>query len=251
MIQVAPDLHTEFWMWYMSQRHETYLKDRLPHSLNPVWRVYTNWQAQNKFTSSVFFVLLCFFSANSCDQGRKNMWRKNVVIYTWTLTALLPEQLKTCTGHHLDLFFCPSPSRQGQGEQSEESKWLVKDGVSHHMCWQEFKEQLSWGARGPWFVVFGGFCGVNTPTVANFQLPVWSHRTGSWEGMPAVSSRAGAAPDLPRRQGSPVGLGPQRLLLAQLLAVLLSIWSLCSQMFLKPLFSSPHSSIHTVWALPG
>lgn len=37
------------------------------------------------------------------------------------------------------------------------------------------------GRGCPWFVVFADFCGVNTPTMANLKLSMWTHWMWSWE----------------------------------------------------------------------
>lgn len=41
--------------------------------------------------------------------------------------------------------------------------------------WCTFNNWLSGEQRGPWYVVASNFRGVNTPTMANFNLPTWHH----------------------------------------------------------------------------
>lgn len=65
-------------------------------------------------------------------------------------------------------------------------KILISLGV---LCiiWQSYL----WGEKEkPWWATFTNFLGVNTPTVADFKLPVWNHWMWSWEELPRVGSHS-------------------------------------------------------------
>ena len=57
------------------------------------------------------------------------------------------------------------------------------------VCWPRLKD--SFRRRWPCCVAFHGFCGVNTPTMAECKLPTWSYCKRSWEEMCIIALQSG------------------------------------------------------------
>lgn len=71
---------------------------------------------------------------------------------------------------------------------SQENKWTCRESLPSLTqltnCWGKCAgKPAHWWDRGPWFVAFPVFPGVNTHTMADFELPTWLHWIWSWKEM--------------------------------------------------------------------
>lgn len=54
--------------------------------------------------------------------------------------------------------------------------------IGARKCWVAIQRKILW------FVVFANFCGINTPTVADFKLPMWHFWKLTWKETCIISS---------------------------------------------------------------